>query len=75
MNKRDYIAIAEVLKQHREGLVIARSLSEYFEKENPRFDREKFILASQYDPDIMIMGMDEFLDRVMQSGALDPERD
>jgi len=76
MNRRDYEALADTLKQFTQGQEIAMSLVEYFERENPRFDRVKFINASRYDPDIMVMGLTDFIDGMAQSGALDwPPKD
>ena len=52
MTKKDYIAIARIIKGmtgfkliDRPGLV--KNLSEYFASQNPRFDPEKFAKACQ----------------------------
>ncbi len=49
MTKKDYIAIAEALQTIKPRtyllFVTARNLATYFEKDNPRFDREKFLKA------------------------------
>jgi hypothetical protein len=54
MNKKDYKAIAEIIKNNKDettvgGVKITISnvnliseLADYFEKDNPKFDRQKF---------------------------------
>lgn len=52
MTKKHYEAIAVILKSFNSGLLtnvcikpMAKHLAEYFEQENPRFNRDKFLTA------------------------------
>lgn len=55
MTKKDYIAIAEIIDRCRvyrahtegaEGIIdVAEDLASYFAKENPNFDKKRFLAA------------------------------
>lgn len=45
MSKKDYEAIAEIVRT-ADIRYLAESLADHFAKENPRFDREKFLQAA-----------------------------
>ena len=51
MSKKDYIAIAAILKQSRDDsyrqsvVYVAEQLAVYFKQDNPRFDTDRFINA------------------------------
>lgn len=48
MTKRDYQIVAHVIRQSRKSLIVQRiayDLATEFQKENPLFDRETFLLA------------------------------
>lgn len=58
MNKRDYVVIAAVLAEEMDAnrnedrgasavFAIANALADEFEKDNPRFDREKFLAVAE----------------------------
>lgn len=58
MNKKDYEAIARILRRrapnfwtsaHETIADIAKDLADYFEKQNPLFNRKKFFKASRLD--------------------------
>lgn len=59
MTKKDYIAIAAILRHEHQWLdkdanqdprkilhIVAVKLSDLFEKDNPRFDRDRFMKAA-----------------------------
>jgi hypothetical protein len=45
MTKKHFTAIAKILNTTTQRANIARSLADYFETENPNFDRERFLTA------------------------------
>ena len=45
MSKKDYIAIAAILRRNNTKLQICMELAQYFKQENPNFNEEKFIEA------------------------------
>ena len=56
-SKKDYVAIAAIIKQNRPGALLpdgeliltelAKDLCEYFERDNPRFDIIRFMKATR----------------------------
>lgn len=52
MTRKDYIPIAAILRQaankpeYQQRVYITRALADLFERDNPNFNRMKFILAS-----------------------------
>ena len=60
LSRKDYKAIAQILHDQGDAFVrgddgfhlleiLAHNLAWYFEQDNPRFDREKFIEACRYE--------------------------
>lgn len=47
MTRRDFEAIAKVLATTSDREAIGRSLADYFETANPRFDRAQFLEAAR----------------------------
>lgn len=48
MTRKHFIAIAKILKKHNINemkVYVIMDLCDYFESENPNFDREKFVKA------------------------------
>jgi len=45
LHKKEYKAIAEILKYNTEKQDIIDKLADYFASDNPNFDRERFIDA------------------------------
>lgn len=46
MSKKDFNAIAKILKDNKASYKIVEALADYFEDLNPRFDRDRFINAA-----------------------------
>jgi len=46
VTKRDFVAIAEILCETRASKETKGRLAEYFGSQNPRFDRERFLRAT-----------------------------
>ena len=58
MSRKDYKAIAEIIRQERKEEFciddipvhsLIDSLCSYFQQDNPRFDKDKFIVACRLD--------------------------
>lgn len=49
LSRKYYNDIASILKQCPTRADIVEHLADYFEKDNPRFDRDKFLEASKFD--------------------------
>lgn len=47
VSKGDFVEIARVFCKHSVPEGAARELASYFARENPRFDRERFIAATR----------------------------
>lgn len=56
MTKKDYIAIADAIKRARTGAdkeerfaidIVADNIADVFQKDNPRFNRQRFLEACQ----------------------------
>lgn len=45
MTKKDYIAIAEIIRVAANPITIAYGLSQLMASDNPNFDRQKFLKA------------------------------
>lgn len=45
MTRKDYEKIAAAIKESREPMALVNLLMDVFEKDNPRFDRERFLTA------------------------------
>lgn len=48
MTRKHFIAIAAILKEHGASHYVVMAFCEYFESENPNFDREKFVEACHW---------------------------
>ena len=44
MTKKDFIAVAEIIREHGNAQ-IARELASVFQQKNPRFDSQRFLEA------------------------------
>lgn len=67
MSRRDFVAIAEAIKEEREGrisdpmrdataLEIARGVARHAKQVNSRFDKIKFLTACGFSPDAIVSG-------------------
>ncbi len=45
MTRKHFVAIAAILKERGASHYVVMALCDYFESENPNFDREKFVKA------------------------------
>ena len=46
VSKKDFVAIAEILCLEKASTSLKESLASYFRSQNPRFDRERFLRAT-----------------------------
>jgi len=45
LSKKHFVRVAEIINRTRPNFELVWSLCDYFEKENPNFDRERFLKA------------------------------
>ena len=46
MSRKNYIAVAAALKETHASEQTIKAIADVFQKDNPRFDRERFFVAS-----------------------------